>query len=306
MTELSTLNEARNNIIKYKMLSTAYPDNEKYKQRLDLANKRLEEHPLNTAVKNGFINSISTDIMASGETMEGLTKDIDRMPRFIVEDDKGNLNYLGDVISKVGRYGVSAEDFLIPFVKAFNKFGATKEFSKVLAESILNIKRLKSDKDVAGYLHNYVLSPNSEFVKMGTWINDITDLTAKETYYRHLIDTGVPHKKAVTTVIKAFPDYKENMPPEVKVLSDYAVLMFPSYWMRIQKIIYNMARQKTLNLSLQLELESMLGSQLGEGFLQSFVSENIIDANLYNKFTDFGGIVHSPIDLATTDSLLLF
>jgi len=56
-------------------------------------------------------------------------------------------------------------------------------------------------------------------------------------------------KAAEVRVIDSFPDYKENMPIAIKQLSDMGILMFPTFWIRIQKVIYRMARDKPINLS---------------------------------------------------------
>ena len=87
-------------------------------------------------------------------------------------------------------------------------------------------------------------------------------------------------------VLDSFPDYNENMPLAIKQLSDVGILMFPSFWLRIQKIIYRMARDKPVGLATELMAQEMLGTDVN----------TIFEANLINKSNTFGGLVHPPFE----------
>jgi hypothetical protein len=70
-------------------------------------------------------------------------------------------------------------------------------------------------------------------------MTDLTDVMAKETLYRYLTqEKKMNPTDAKIQVLDSFPDYKENMPIAIKALSDVGIIMFPSFWLRIQKIIY--------------------------------------------------------------------
>ena len=118
-------------------------------------------------------------------------------------------------------------------------------------------------------------------------MTDLTDVLAKETLYRHLVENEEMSPEAARIkVLDSFPDYKENMPMAVKQLSDLGIIMFPSFWLRIQKVIYRMARDKPVNLATELLLEEALGSNI----------ETILGSNIINKSNSFGGIFHTPIE----------
>jgi hypothetical protein len=94
----------------------------------------------------------------------------------------------------------------------------------------------------------------------------------------------VDPKKAEVDVIDSFPDYKENLPTRVKQLSDVGILMFPSYWLRIQKAIFRMVRDQPVSFGTEMGIEALMGVE----------HEKIFDANIVSKATSNYGLVHTP------------
>jgi hypothetical protein len=149
------------------------------------------------------------------------------------------------------------------------------------------MQTIKDEEDVVGMVRQWTLSPNSEFVKAGIEANDLIDASSKYVYYTYL--TEVKHispDEAMKEVIKGIPDYKEDMPSNIKLLSDYGIIMFPSFWARIQQANYLMATKRPVSLLGMFGIEDYLGVHI----------ESIWDANLYEKATTFGGILHTPLD----------
>jgi hypothetical protein len=101
-------------------------------------------------------------------------------------------------------------------------------------------------------------------------------------------------EEATEEVVQSFPDYKENMPLAIKQMSDLGILMFPAFWLRIQKSIYRLAKDQPVNLGLELQIEHMLGTDF----------ETISDANIYNKMNEWGGIINSPHEHLTPYNFL--
>jgi len=64
-----------------------------------------------------------------------------------------------------------------------------------------------------------------------------------------------------------------NMPKELKVLSDYGVLLFPSFWMRIQKVIYSTIKAAPATSAVGLALSNAVGMDI----------ETILDSNMIYK-----------------------
>jgi len=145
------------------------------------------------------------------------------------------------------------------------------------------------------YVAQYTTSPGSEAVRMGSAMTDLTDVMAKETLYRHLVENiGMDAESAKIKVLDSFPDYKENMPLAIKHLSNVGILMFPSFWLRIQKIIYRMDRDKPLNLSTELMIQEAVGSDIN----------TIFESNIINKSNTFGGFIHFPFEPVGVGSVI--
>ena len=87
-------------------------------------------------------------------------------------------------------------------------------------------------------------------------------------------------------VLDSFPDYKENMPLSIQQLSDVGILMFPSFWLRIQKVIYRMVRDRPVSLATEIMAQEALGANIN----------TIFEANVINKSNTFGGLVHMPYE----------
>jgi len=80
-------------------------------------------------------------------------------------------------------------------------------------------------------------------------------------------------KEAIQITTDAFIDYKINMPKELKVISDYGVLLFPSFWMRIQKVIYSTLKASPATTAVGLGMQNAFDIHM----------ETILDSNLMYK-----------------------
>jgi len=143
------------------------------------------------------------------------------------------------------------------------------------------------------YLHQYLNSPNSEFVKLGAQMTDLTDVLAKETLYRHHLAKGLDPKAAERSVIAAFPDYKENMPTLIKKFSDVGILMYPSWWVRVQRALINLAHNKPVSL----------GADIAISHYAESTASSVWSPFIYNKATQFNGILNNPFDLFNINAL---
>lgn len=77
----------------------------------------------------------------------------------------------------------------------FGQVGSTKEVEKSINEIADRWKDIKTKEDAVAYMHQYLNSPDSEFVKLGSHMTDLSDVMAKETLYRHLMGNGMSAKK---------------------------------------------------------------------------------------------------------------
>jgi len=300
MKEMGTLDEVRLDMVlkryKYNILkeSSGFTTEEIRRAEKEYLKARdtFDNHPMANAVKNGFINSISSDVINNSytETISGLQADIETVLQKLLLDKNGNNTLVAKGIMKLAKFGYNLEDVLGGIAKPLGKLESTKIFEERLKTAMEHIAKYKKEDDIVSYVQQFILSPKSEIVKTGVMMNDLSDIVAKETYYRHLRDVGIDHKEAVVKVIQAFPDYKEEMPIEVKVLSDYGVLMFPAYWMRIQKVVYNMVKNRLLSFGIGEITYNALGIE----------DQSIFNSNIFSKYE----LVNNPFDLVNINAVI--
>ena len=296
MSEFAEYTAIKQNVLDLKIKYLSQPKNVQLRERFDAQVKKLSEHRIDSVYKKGFVNSQGTELLhQNSETLDTRNSDLQTALSFMVNRKDGSNNALGKYLMTLSKLGFNGEDFLTYIGNKISSADSLKGVEKELAETASRISGIKNDNDAVNYISQFMITPNSESVKIGAYATDLSDVLAKETLYRYLTDVKkVSEEEATVTVIESFPDYKENMPMAIKQLSDMGILMFPSFWMRIQKVIYRMIRDKPVNLAVELQIENMVDKDL----------ENIIDANVIAKYNEFGGLVHSPTELFGIESIL--
>lgn len=281
----------KNKYLGLKVKSYANPN--QYKSEIERLEKELKNHPANGIVERGFLNSMGSElIMNTDDPSSGFKKDLDALLKKVLQDNKGKNNKVGQMMMKVANWNIGLEEFLETVSPFFGTMNSTKEVEKSLNDIADRWKSIKTQEDAVSYMQQYMNSPDSEFVKLGTHFTDLSDVMAKETLYRHLISNGADPKEAEIEVIDSFPDYKEAMPMRVRQLSDVGVVMFPSYWLRIQKTIYRMFKDRPASFGVETLISEALGG-----------SPNIVDSNIFSKFNSHYGIFHNPWDNAGVGAL---
>lgn len=276
--------QLRNDLNTYRMRSYS---SDAYKSKIESIEKRLKAHPGNGFVERGFINSLGSEIvMNADDPSSGFKADIDFVLKKVFTEKGERNNKLADFIMKASKFGINLEELLETWSPVFGTVRSGKEMESSLNDIAERIKDIKTEDQIVDYIHQYINSPNSEFVKLGTHMTDLSDVAAKETYYRYLVNSGIDSKKAEIEVIDSFPDYKEGLPTNVKQLSDMGILMFPSYWIRIQKAIYRMLKNKPVSFGTELAIQDYL----------EINSAQIWDQNIISKSQSFFGLVHTPWD----------
>ena len=254
LKSIDSFNKIKNAMFEAKVKYSADPTTEnetRYKKLQD----RLKRNDLYTAYSNGFMSSLSSDILNSNvDTTEGLQADIHKVLKYMLTDREGNKNILHEVIGNASRFGMDGTQILTGIGKIASNFNEGREIERYLDGVAKNIQEIKRDDDMVNYLGQFTVSPNAETVKAGTWLNDVMDMMMRETYRRHLIDVGVSPEKAIEKAIAMSPDYKEDMPIGVKVLSDYFVIPFPSFMLRMLQPTLYVARNKPINAFIESEL----------------------------------------------------
>ena len=290
MKALPELNTLRNELVAAKLFADADPLNKDKQDKVISIQKAISNHPFAFIIKNGYVSSLSTDlILKDSAAVTGLENDIENFLNKIVRDNKGDLNSIGKFISRAGKMGVSTEDALNVVSGLLNKTDMTKGTSELIDSVSNELVRIKEKEDVAKYLMQFIAAPGSEAVKIGSASIQSIEVVSKAILHMHLKDIGKTENEAIQDVTDSFFDYTANMPESMKLLSDYGILLFPTFWARIQRVIFMLGRDQPVSLASAFLISEMLGLD----------STHIIGSNLISKF-DNGSILNSPE--VTTDA----
>ena len=281
---LPELSKLQNDLVAAKLFAASDPGNASKAARIATIEKQISDHPFAFIIKNGYVSSISTDlILKDSATVTGLENDIENFLNKLVRDNKGDLNTIGKFISKAGKIGVSVEDGLniVGNILKSNKY--SKGSGKILEDVSAELSRIKDKEDVAKYLMQFMAAPGSEAVKLGSASIQSIEVISKTILHMHLKDIGKSENEAIEDVTNSFFDYTVNMPESMKVLSDYIILLFPTFWARIQRVIMLLGRDHPVSLATAYAVAELLGME----------SVHVVGSNLVTKFDD-GSIINAP------------
>jgi hypothetical protein len=271
-----------------KLQLVSRPESTALQKKVKSLQKRLAANSVGDIGDKGFVNSLGSDLVSrSADTLSGFQADMHKALEYLLTDKAGNKNVVSHFIVELQKIGYQAEDFFGYLGDIASRSKSTALLQQELDQVADRLREIKSEEDVVNYVAQFTTSPSSEAVRFGSAMTDLTDVMAKETLYRYLTqEKKMNPTDAKIQVLDSFPDYKENMPIAIKALSDVGIIMFPSFWLRIQKIIYRMARDKPVNLASELMIQEMLGTDIN----------TIFEANIINKSQTFGGLVHPPFE----------
>ena len=289
-TDFAEYTDLQRQIFQAKLQLVSRPESAKIKKHLNALQKRLKANSVGDIGDKGFINSLGSDLVSrSADTLSGFQADMHTALEYLLHEKAGNKNIVSHFIMQLQKTGFQAEDFFKYLGGIAGQAKSTKLIQQELDQVSDRLREIKSEEDIVNYVSQFTTSPSSEAVRVGSAMTDLTDVLAKETLYRHFVENQrMSAEDARIKVLDSFPDYKENMPLAIKQLSDAGIIMFPSFWLRIQKIIYRMARDKPVNLATELMVQEALGTNVN----------TIFEANLINKANTFGGLLHSPFEAA--------
>jgi len=289
MKDLKSLEDLRGKILAAK-IATLGELNEKRKAKLQKKEEELkfelDNHPLAFAMQNGMIQSLSTDIvMKNYNTISGLQKSIESVIGKFIRTEDGELNGLGEGILNFSKSGPQLESILNKMSDLTPEdYARAKEFMK---DASVRLKDMKSDKEVEKYLSQFFGAPDSEMTRLGSAATQYADVIPRIVLYRHLKDSGIEENQAVKEALETFIDYRVNMPKELKVLSDLGLVLFPSFWMRIQKVILGLSVNNSASIGAGLLFSEIIGDMTGSGGLPHIFHSNVIERTLEGNLMNF-------------------
>lgn len=296
MSNYADYAEIKRKLLQIKVQLVAKPESTKLKQRYKALEKQLKKNPVGDLQEKGFINSLGSMLITKNEEAVGnMQRDVDTALKFLLKTKDGKNNYVSHLIMRMQKIGFDGEDFLKYIGGIVGKAKAGKEVEEELNQVRERIQQIKTDKEVEAYVAQFLNTPQSEAVRFGAVLTDLTDVLAKETYYRYLVnEEDMSPEKARLKVLDSFPNYTENLPMAIQQASDLGVLMFPSFWVRIQRIIYRMAKERPVSLATEEMFDAVTATNI----------QSIVDANVISKANSFGGLIHSPFETIGVGSFL--
>lgn len=283
---LNSMNQLRNELLLAKVnLMGASTSELASKQKVvdDIENK-LNKHPYAFVIKNGYLSSLSTDIVLKDTvTVTGLQHDIESIINKAMRNTKGDLNTIGKFIMSASKVGISTEDILNVVATQLDKVAVGKGSAKILENMANNLTKIKDKDDIAKYISQFIASPGSEVTKLGSAAIQSIEVLTKIVLHKHLKDLGMSEDETIQDVNDSLFDYTQNMPESLKVLSDYGVLLFPTFWARVQRTIYMLGRDNPVSLASAFTTAELLDIQ----------SAHMVGSNIFSKF-DNGSIFNSP------------
>lgn len=303
-TGTKRLGKARNAVLKAKYELSVVKTTEnssatkikKYEDRLAAAEKALKEDPLSAALANGFIQSLSTEMFTHDrESIQGLQVDFEELLGKLTKDEKGKFTKLNNAIHKAANFGgpnFGVETLMAKLADGLNNFESTKTYGEVMDEMSKDIAKIKSQKDMTAYIAEIAMSPGSHMVKVMSSATLYADLIPRWILYKHNINAGMSEQDAVKDALVSLLDYKQNMPKSLKFMSDLYILPFPSFFTRIQRVIYTMATRTPVSFAAQEISNEYLG----------YHGQNIIGSNFIRKWEN-DSWYSSPLDAVNLSNL---
>lgn len=257
------------------------------------------------AFNAGFVQSYSTDLVTKEfDTISGIQKDIDNVIDKYTHDKNGNPNKLFDAIKWWQSTGMGMDEVFAAIGKSARMKDTDTGTEMIqLAE---RLKNKKADKEsVSRYISDIIGAPASEVVAYGSAYMVLADALSKYVLAKHLMEQENPRsgergkrrkytkEEAYSRANDTFIDYRTNMPHEIKALSDYGILMFPAYWMKVQKVIAGLVKYHPVSALGSYAMESAMGAG----------GMNVLDQNVISKAGGYYGIIHSPTEIIGPEAL---
>jgi len=256
-------------------------------KKMKLYQKAIKNHPLNQMLQNGMMQSINIELFNRDQSVvTGLQKDIEELLNDFVLMPDGKKTMLFNAVKTMadkGDFGI--ESILEWMSKGAKNIKIMEQFGESLEKSQKNFEKLRTtekDEEIARYLTEFLMTPSSQAVQLGSSLVQKADIVARGIMLRHLIDTGMSEEEAILKTTDAFINYKQNMPKELKMLSDYGVLLFPSFWMRVQRVIWSLLSHNPATALLAASTEELTQIDL----------PTIFDSNIVTKIDH--GILNTP------------
>lgn len=254
-TGMEALGKLRNKKIELEL--KALDGSGKYDKEIEEVTKAIKKSPLYPALKHGFLQSMSTGLVLKDfESIRGLQKDMDLVLDRILNGRKGRT-WAGEIVKWLSTAGFNGEDIL------FFLGRITKDKSEIVGDELeamaKRLKAIKDSDDMVRYVGEILGTPSSEIVRQSSNIMTNVDGVSKWILYQHSRANGMSDDAAAKKSNDTFLDYRVNLPTAIKQLSDLGILMFPSFWMKYQRVLFEMLKHNPVSSVSGYTIEGLLG-----------------------------------------------
>ena len=265
------------------------------KKKVELIENRIKKHALAVGVYSGYMTNATVELSGTNShTKGGVHKDISNLLDKIFKHDDESLNIAGKLIKGFSKWGFQGEDILAGLANKFegSKGATSKNIARGLQEMSDHLKDIKNEDDVSSYIQEYMATPNSSLVKIGSYTQTLPDKLAKLILHDFLVaeeikklgrtpsDTELKamHEKVAADVNKSVLNPNLPTPQELRLLEQTGVTSFISFWARINNVIIHSIRNNPANAAFTMIMDYLLGSGV----------ETIYQAAIPNKHQLFG------------------
>ena len=279
----------RNDMIgkRFKLFSTV-KDSDEYKsalKELNKAQKAIDEHDMSAALHNGFIQSLSTDMMMKDkEAMSDLQKTANVAFGFLEE-----LPYLkASVFKWSNAFGYGIEDVAWLIHRAAPKNKSIELYYEHLDKKM---KKIRSEEDFKAYLSELAVVPGSSEVLniMGGAVLGV-DLIGKWIIYKATLDMfeepiynkgeykmtdEQKERYAAELAVNSTINYMTNLPKLFNTLKNVGIFMFPHYTLKIQAVIANLLYNRMIGSGVATATMLISGSFGGHVFAGNLYTKQI-------------------------------
>ena len=256
--------------------------------------KKIKDHPFSGALANGYIQSLGTELLVKDrDAISGLQTDIDSIVNKIMKDDKDKATAFNKAVMLFAKkFPIHMDQLYLALGDKLEQYKGTKSVGEIVTNMGDRLKNIKSEEDATKYMSELIGAPNSSLVSLGGALTLYADLLPRWIIYRHNLNAGMSEQEAVMDTIQALPDYKIQMPAEMKWMSDMFFSPFPSFFTRITT--------SAINIGVKQPVSFMMGLASGE----YLGTPNIYNSTIIGKYAQ-DMIFTNPLDIMTSDNLLL-
>ena len=215
-------------------------------KKLDTVKKEIDKNPVSEAYEEGFIQTITNEMTAEGMYSND----------FFMEKAEELINNIGgNKQSKIAegfkKFAEKSSKWKNRKTKGVRDKKSEDSIDRAFNNFLDDVKDI--DGTVADALSLLYMGSDSASGKLLANMMQVSDQMSRWAMYKGLQErvnhkTGKKYTKSEASqmALDSFVDYRKNLTRELKVVSDYAMVPFVTFWLRIQKVLWGLIANNPL------------------------------------------------------------